>query len=85
LSPGHPNDADVASYENVERFLSRQIAINGFQILPIHLHHTLRVAALPALHRDPFDRLLIAQALVEELTIVSRDRQVAKYPDPVAW
>ena len=71
--------------EKAERFLPKQVAINGFQVLPIHFHHALRVSALPALHRDPFDRLLVAQAIVEGLTIVTGDRQVAKYPAPVAW
>jgi PIN domain nuclease of toxin-antitoxin system len=46
--------------EKPERFLPKQLAINQFEILPIHLRHTLRVAGLPNLHRDPFDRLLVA-------------------------
>ena len=71
--------------EKPERFLPKQLAINQFQILPIHLRHTLRVAGLPNLHRDPFDRLLVAQALVEELTIVTADSQLSDYPAPVVW
>ena len=71
--------------ERVERFLPKQIGANGFQVLPIHLRHTLRVAGLPALHRDPFDRLLIAQAIVEGFAIVSADRQFYRYPVPVEW
>jgi PIN domain nuclease of toxin-antitoxin system len=52
---------------------------------PIGITHThaLQVAALPDHHRDPFDRMLISQALVEGLTIVTRDRVIAKYGVPV--
>jgi PIN domain nuclease of toxin-antitoxin system len=71
--------------EKVEQFLPEQVAINGFQVLPVHLRHTLKVATLPPLHRDPFDRLLVAQALIEELTIVTSDRQMAKYSAPIVW
>lgn len=58
---------------------------NGFERLPVGFEHTARVAALPQHHRDPFDRLLIAQALVEGLTIVTRDRQFARYDAPLLW
>ncbi|OGW66655.1 MAG: twitching motility protein PilT [Nitrospirae bacterium RIFCSPLOWO2_02_FULL_62_14] len=68
-----------------EHFIAEQISINAFQVLPIHLKHTLKVASLPSLHRDPFDRLLIAQALSEDFTILSGDSQVAAYPVPVVW
>lgn len=71
--------------EDPEQFLPKQLAANAFQVLPIHLRHTLRVSILPSLHRDPFDRLLVAQALVEELTILSGDAQLAGYPVPVVW
>lgn len=71
--------------ENAERFLPKQIGANGFQVLPIHLRHTLRVARLPRLHRDPFDRLLIAQAILEDFTILSADEQLSRYPVAVEW
>lgn len=71
--------------EKPERFLPKHLALNQFQVLPVHLRHTLRVAALPALHRDPFDRLLVAQAIVEKLTIVSGDAQLSRYPVSVEW
>ncbi|MGH7164246.1 MAG: type II toxin-antitoxin system VapC family toxin [Nitrospiraceae bacterium] len=71
--------------EKAERFIPKHLAVNGFQILPIHLRHTLRVAALPGHHRDPFDRLLVAQALVEGLTLLSSDRQLTRYAGPVVW
>ena len=53
---------------------------SGFLELPVTFRHSARVAALPAHHRDPFDRLLIAQADVEELTLVTRDPQFGRYP-----
>ena len=58
---------------SLERFLPEQVAANGFQPLPIDLRHTARVATLPFRHRDPFDRLLVAQALEEELAVVNAD------------
>lgn len=53
---------------------------SGFLELPVTFHHAERVATLPAHHRDPFDRLLIAQAEVEELTLVTRDPVFGRYP-----
>jgi PIN domain nuclease of toxin-antitoxin system len=52
---------------------------SGFVELPITFRHAERVAALPAHHRDPFDRLLVAQAEVEELTLVTRDPVFGRY------
>ncbi len=57
----------------------------GFRELPILFAHAERVRALPPIHRDPFDRMLCAQAFVENLTIVTRDRIFARYRAPVAW
>jgi len=56
-----------------------------FDELPITIAHTERVCALPAHHRDPFDRLLIAQALEERLTIVTHDRLIAAYSVARLW
>ena len=68
-----------------EQFLPKQLTANAFQVLPIHLRHTFRVATLPPIHRDPFDRLLIAQALTENLTILSSDTRLKGYPARVVW
>lgn len=57
-----------------------QLAASGFDHLPIALRHALAVSDLPAHHRDPFDRMLIAQAMVEGLTVVTRDRRFSAYP-----
>ncbi len=53
--------------------------------LPISLDHAARVGALADHHRDPFDRLLVAQALVENATLLSRDAALSAYGVPVAW
>lgn len=52
----------------------------GITILPVTWAHARAVADLPLLHRDPFDRLLVAQAIVEEAILVSSDDQVLRYP-----
>ena len=55
------------------------VSESGFRPLPIEFRHIDHLAALPFLHRDPFDRMLIAQALADGLTIVTDDRQIAGY------
>ncbi len=62
-----------------------QQQINNIEILPITLPHVLALESLPPHHRDPFDRLLIAQAIVEGALLVSGDPNVAKYAVPVVW
>ncbi len=69
----------------LDRFLPEQMATNGFQPLPIDLKHAARVAALPFHHRDPFDRLLVAQALEEELALVTADPVFTKYGVKRVW
>lgn len=69
----------------LERFVPDQLERNGFQALPVLLRHALGLSALPPLHRDPFDRMLVAQALAEELALVSADREIRRYPVAVAW
>jgi PIN domain nuclease of toxin-antitoxin system len=56
-----------------ERYLPEQMSLNGFEQLEISFRQIMRCASLPWRHRDPFDRLLVAQAQEEELAIVSRD------------
>lgn len=57
----------------------------GFEELPVRIAHTIRVATLPEVHRDPFDRLLIAQATVEGMTLVTRDRIFDRYRVATRW
>jgi PIN domain nuclease of toxin-antitoxin system len=66
-------------------FLEEQIRRNAFRLLPVNLEHAVSVSSLPANHRDPFDRLLVAQAVVEDMTLVSRDPQLRKYDAPILW
>ncbi len=69
----------------IERFIPDQLERNGFQALPISLRHALTVASLPAVHRDPFGPILVAQAVAEGMTMVSGDRAVGGYPVHVEW
>ena len=69
----------------LDRFLPEQLAANGFRALAIDLKHAARVATLPFHHRDPFDRLLVAQALEEDLAMVTADPVFAKYGVNRVW
>jgi PIN domain nuclease of toxin-antitoxin system len=70
---------------SLERFLPEQLAANAFQIMPIDLKHVFRVGRLAFHHRDPFDRLLAAQALEEGLTLISADPLFEKYAVKRLW
>ena len=70
---------------SVERFVSEQLAANRFTLLNINLRHVSKVEKLPFKHRDPFDRLLAAQALTEKFTIISADRVFSDYGVKVLW
>ena len=65
------------------RLLRRGLLDNGYVELPITSQHAVSVDSLPPLHKDPFDRLLLAQALSEGITLVTGDAQLARYPGPV--
>jgi len=69
----------------LDRFLPEQLAANGFRPLAIDLKHAARVATLPFHHRDPFDRLLVAQALEEDFAMVTADPVIAKYGVNRVW
>ena len=69
----------------IERFIPEQLAANGFRQLAIDFRHVARVATLPFHHRDPFDRLLAAQAKEEKLAIVSADAVFQKYGVKRIW
>ena len=68
-----------------EDFLKRGIDGNGFIILPIEWRHTARLTNMPFHHRDPFDRLMIAQALVEQMSVVSNDAIFDNYGVQRLW
>lgn len=60
-------------------------AETGFQWMPVEARHAVVAGRLPALHRDPFDRLLTAQALAENATLITRDPWLAPYGAPTLW
>jgi PIN domain nuclease of toxin-antitoxin system len=62
-----------------------QKQINKIQILAVELEHVLALDGLPPHHKDPFDRLLIAQAYIEEAVLISKDPVFTKYPLKVVW
>ena len=65
------------------RVLRRGLLDNGYAELPITSQHAVSIDGLPPLHRDPFDRLLLAQALSEGISLLTGDAQLARYPGPV--
>jgi PIN domain nuclease of toxin-antitoxin system len=65
--------------------LRRALLEGGWQELAIEARHALAVAQLPPLHRDPFDRLLLAQATADGLLLITADSQLATYPGPVRF
>ena len=68
----------------LEPSLLRQALLEaGWRELPVEAHHVLAVGQLPPLHRDPFDRLLLAQAQADGLLLITADKQLAQYPGPV--
>jgi len=71
--------------EPANTFLPRELAANHFDLLGIDLRHATFVEALPGHHRDPFDRLLIAQALIESIPIVSVDVLLDPYGISRLW
>jgi PIN domain nuclease of toxin-antitoxin system len=71
--------------KSIERFVTEQLAANRFSLLNIELRHVAKVEKLPFYHRDPFDRLLIAQAIEEKLTIITADKILSKYGVNTLW
>jgi PIN domain nuclease of toxin-antitoxin system len=65
------------------RALRRGLLSNGYIELPITSEHAIAVYNLPPIHKDPFDRLLIAQATVEGITLLTADAKIARYPGPI--
>jgi PIN domain nuclease of toxin-antitoxin system len=65
------------------RVLRRALLDNGYSELPIASEHVVAINGLPPIHKDPFDRVLVAQATVEGITLVTADETVAKYPGPI--
>jgi PIN domain nuclease of toxin-antitoxin system len=65
------------------RLLRRGLLDNGYSELPIVSDHVVAIESLPTIHKDPFDRILVAQATVEGITLLTIDSLVAQYPGPI--
>ena len=72
----------IAPYEE---FWRHGIADNDFDVLPVEIAHTAALLTLPFHHKDPFDRLLVAQAMVESIPIISADAALDAYPVTRVW
>ncbi len=70
---------------DLQEFMLEQLRLNGFEVLPIHLKHALLIHRLPPHHSDPFDRMLVAQAMAEGLAILSADPALGRYRVRVVW
>lgn len=66
-------------------YVIQALVKNNIEVLPIHLDHVLRLEGLPVHHRDPFDRLLIAQSIEEGWPIITADPYFSRYPVEVIW
>lgn len=62
--------------------IKRSFSVAGFELLDINLEHVLQLAGLPSLHKDPFDRIMLAQSIKENLSFVTSDKKIAKYKIP---
>lgn len=69
----------------LREIVERQQAINRLELLPVGLEHVLALGDLPDVHRDPFDRLLIAQAKAEGMAVLTKDALFSQYPVAVIW
>lgn len=65
------------------RLVRRALLDNGYSELPITSEHAVHVESLPMIHKDPFDRILLAQAIVEGFTLLTVDRRLAEYPGQI--
>lgn len=72
-----------ADFQVDARVLRRGLLDNGYLELPITSEHAVFIESLPAIHKDPFDRILIAQATVEGITLLTADALIAQYPGPI--
>ena len=79
--PQHP----LTLSDPLDVYLAKCLPTYGIDVLPIQQAHALGVLALPDHHRDPFDRIMIAQAICEGMTLVSGDGHASSYPVPLIW
>ena len=77
------NGLGLADFQVDPRLLRRALLEHGYDELAVTGVHAAAVDQLPPIHRDPFDRLLVAQAQLEALTLLTADRRVGRYPGPI--
>ena len=70
---------------NLEPFIIEQLSTNNIVPLSITIYHSLYIEQLPQIHKDPFDRIIIAQSIVENLQLISTDKNIRKYNIKVVW
>jgi len=70
---------------SAKEYMDSRIEASGVKTMPLYIQHAIRVADLPRHHRDPFDRLLIAQAQAEGLPLMTADAAIAKYDVEIIW
>jgi PIN domain nuclease of toxin-antitoxin system len=73
----------LAGFDAEPHLIRNSVLENGYNELEITAQHVLAVSALPLIHKDPFDRLLIAQAVVEGIILLTADTTIAHYPGPI--
>jgi PIN domain nuclease of toxin-antitoxin system len=66
-------------------FISDQLSLNGIRSLPVQSSHALHVFSLPPLHRDPFDRMIVSQAQLENMPVITSDPLIALYQVKLIW
>jgi PIN domain nuclease of toxin-antitoxin system len=71
--------------EELEPFIIKQLSENNFSTLSITIFHSIYTSKLPDIHKDPFDRMIIAQSQVEDMPLISKDKNIEKYKIPVVW
>ena len=79
------NGLGRADFQVDPRLLRRGLLEHGYTELPVTGTHAAAVDLLPPIHKDPFDRLLVAQAQIEGMTLVTMDEVVGRYPGPIQW
>lgn len=72
-----------ADFKVDARLLRRGLLDNGYSELPVASEHAVAIDSLPSLHKDPFDRMLVAQAMIEGITLLTADSILAQYPGPI--
>ena len=71
--------------EELEPFIIKQLSENNFSTLSITIFHSIYTSKLPDIHKDPFDRMIVAQSQVEDMPLISKDKNIKKYKVPVVW